>query len=101
MAREIKGLGTISHPIGESYISLFEKLKYLNMINPIPQKEVEKMIQAKMIVVQNDDPPNVTQNQPPAPNDLHFIDMICDDKKACLYLTLVIIDMMKTFQSTI
>ncbi|KAK4723894.1 hypothetical protein R3W88_026673 [Solanum pinnatisectum] len=28
-------------PVRESYISLFEKLKYLNMINPIPQKYVD------------------------------------------------------------
>ncbi|KAK4709727.1 hypothetical protein R3W88_004240 [Solanum pinnatisectum] len=99
-------------PIGESYTSLFEKLKHLNMIKPISQKyvdpyanpaircayhsdalghniedcrtlkrEVEKIIPAKMIVVQNDDPPNVTQNQPTAPNDIHFIDMIRDGKK--------------------
>jgi len=37
------------------------------------------MIQAKMIVVQNDNPPNVTQNPLPAPNDVHFIEMMGDD----------------------
>lgn len=42
------------------------------------------MIQEKMIVVQNDDPSNVTQNQPPMPNDIHFIDMICDGKNATI-----------------
>ncbi|KAH0713864.1 hypothetical protein KY285_007697 [Solanum tuberosum] len=100
-------------PIGASYTSLFERLKHLNMIKPIPQNfvdprskdfnpvarcayrsdalgnsiedcrtlksEVEKMIQAKMIVVQNDNPPNVTQNPLPAPNDVHFIEMMGDD----------------------
>ena len=39
------------------------------------------MIQAKMIVVQNDEPPNVTQNPLPAHNDVHFIGMIRDDKE--------------------
>lgn len=36
------------------------------------------MIQAKMIVVQNDNPSNVTQNPLQAPNDIHFIWMIGD-----------------------
>ncbi|KAG5611151.1 hypothetical protein H5410_022432, partial [Solanum commersonii] len=40
---------------------------------------VEKMIQAKMIVVQNDNLPNVTQNPLLAHNDVHFIEMIGDD----------------------
>ncbi|KAH0689120.1 hypothetical protein KY289_016478 [Solanum tuberosum] len=100
-------------PIGESYTSLFEKLKCLNMIESISQNyadprskdfnpvarcayhsdspghntedcrtlksEMEKMIQEKMIVVQNDNPTNVTQNPLPAPNDVHFIEMIVDD----------------------
>ncbi|KAH0765184.1 hypothetical protein KY285_001055 [Solanum tuberosum] len=43
------------------------------------KSEVEKMIQAKMIVVQNDNPPNITQNPLPAPNDVHFIEMMGDD----------------------
>ncbi|KAH0738074.1 hypothetical protein KY290_036779 [Solanum tuberosum] len=100
-------------PIGESYTSLFENLKRLNMIEPIPQNfadphskgfnhvarcachfdalghstedcqtlksEVEKMIQVKMIVVQNDNSPNVTYNPLPTPNHVHFIEMIGDD----------------------
>jgi len=45
------------------------------------KRKVEKMIQSKMIVVQNDDPPNFTQNQPLAPSDIHFIDTIRDGKK--------------------
>jgi len=102
-------------PIEESYTSVFEKLKRLNMIEPIPQnyvdphakgfnptircayhsdapghstedcrnlrRKVEEMIQTKMIVVQNDDPPNVTKNPLPAHSDVHFIEMICDDKE--------------------
>ncbi|KAH0665728.1 hypothetical protein KY285_026934 [Solanum tuberosum] len=43
------------------------------------KSEVEKMIQAKMIMVQNDNPPNVTQNPLPAPYDVYFIEMIGDD----------------------
>lgn len=39
------------------------------------------MIQVKMIVVQNDDPPIVTQNQSPTPNNMHFIYLIQDGKK--------------------
>ncbi|KAK6803218.1 hypothetical protein RDI58_001002 [Solanum bulbocastanum] len=46
------------------------------------KSEVEKMIQAKMIVVENDNPSNVTQNPLPAPNNVHFFEMICD-KKEC------------------
>ena len=38
------------------------------------------MIQTKRIVVQNDDPPNVTKNLL-AHNDVHFIEMVCDDKE--------------------
>ncbi|KAK4726953.1 hypothetical protein R3W88_031870 [Solanum pinnatisectum] len=102
-------------PIGESYTIVFEKLKHLNMIEPIPQnyvdlhakgfnptiwcayhsdapwhstedcrnlrRKVEEMIQTKMIVVQNDDPPNITKNHLPAHSDVHFIEMICDDKE--------------------
>ncbi|XP_059311487.1 uncharacterized protein LOC132063073 [Lycium ferocissimum] len=102
-------------PIGESYASLFEKLKHLNMIGTIPQnyadprakgfnptarcayhsdapghstedcrtlkREVEKMIQAKMIVIQDSDTPNITENPLPAHNDTHFVGMICDDKE--------------------
>ncbi|KAG5586267.1 hypothetical protein H5410_046701 [Solanum commersonii] len=43
------------------------------------KSEVENMIQAKMIVVQNDNSPNVTQNPLPTPNDVHFIEMIGDE----------------------
>ncbi|XP_049360372.1 uncharacterized protein LOC125825068 [Solanum verrucosum] len=102
-------------PIGESYTSVFEKFKRLNMIEPIPQnyvdphakgfnptircayhsdapghstedyqnlrRKVEEMVQTKMIVVQNDDPPNVTKNLLPAHNDTHFIEMMCYDKE--------------------
>ncbi|KAG5629958.1 hypothetical protein H5410_001675 [Solanum commersonii] len=45
------------------------------------RRKVEKMIQTKMIVVQNNDPSNVTKNPLPAHNDVHFIEMICDDKE--------------------
>ncbi|KAK4713681.1 hypothetical protein R3W88_019588 [Solanum pinnatisectum] len=102
-------------PIGESYTSLFEKLKRLNMIEPILQnyvdphakgfnptiqcayhsdvpghsiedcrnviRKVEEMIQTKMIVAQNNDPPNVTKNPLSARSDVHFIEMTCDDKE--------------------
>ncbi|KAG5595131.1 hypothetical protein H5410_036363 [Solanum commersonii] len=43
------------------------------------KSEVEKMIQAKMIVIQNDNPPNVTQNPLPTSNDVHFSEMIGDE----------------------
>ncbi|KAH0784165.1 hypothetical protein KY290_003763 [Solanum tuberosum] len=93
-------------PIGESYTSLFNKLKYLKMIEPISQNYVDPHAKGfnptsrcayhsdapghrfedcrnfkKMIVVQNDDPPNVTKNPLPAHSNVHFIEMICDDKE--------------------
>ncbi|KAH0669887.1 hypothetical protein KY285_025781 [Solanum tuberosum] len=43
------------------------------------KSEVEKMIQEKMIVVQYDNLPNVTLNPLPAPNDVHFIEIMGDD----------------------
>ncbi|KAK4708800.1 hypothetical protein R3W88_029725 [Solanum pinnatisectum] len=45
------------------------------------KKKVEEMIQTKMIVVQNNNPPNVTKNPLPAHNEVNFIEMICDDKE--------------------
>ncbi|KAG5599125.1 hypothetical protein H5410_030495 [Solanum commersonii] len=45
------------------------------------KRNVEEMIQTKMIVVQNDDPPNVTKNPLPAHNDVHFIEIIRDEKE--------------------
>ncbi|KAK4731308.1 hypothetical protein R3W88_024296 [Solanum pinnatisectum] len=45
------------------------------------RRNVKKMIQTKRIVVQNDDPPNVTENPLSAHNDVHFIEMICGDKE--------------------
>ncbi|KAH0647850.1 hypothetical protein KY285_033098 [Solanum tuberosum] len=45
------------------------------------RRKVEEMIQTKTILVQNDDPPNVTKNPLPAHSGVHFIEMICDDKE--------------------
>lgn len=39
------------------------------------------MIKPKIIVVKNDDPPNLSNNPLSAHNDLHFIEMIKDDKE--------------------
>lgn len=100
-----------------SYTSVFEKLKCLNMIEPISQnyvdprakgfnltircayysdapghntkdcqkirRKVEEMIQTKMIVDKNYDPPppNLSKNPLPAHTNLHFIEIICDDKE--------------------
>ncbi|KAG5610367.1 hypothetical protein H5410_021648 [Solanum commersonii] len=45
------------------------------------RRKLEETIQTKMIVIQNDDPPNVTKNPLLPQNDVHFIEMICDDKE--------------------
>ncbi|XP_075089823.1 uncharacterized protein LOC142171362 [Nicotiana tabacum] len=100
-------------PIGESYASVFEKLKHYDMIAPIPpnhvdprarnfdpskrceyhsnaqghnvescrdlKREIERMIQEKLIVIQDNDTENITQNPLYAHDDAHFVGMMCGD----------------------
>ncbi|XP_070043630.1 uncharacterized protein [Nicotiana tomentosiformis] len=100
-------------PIGESYASMFEKLKHYDMIAPIPpnyvdprarsfdhskrceyhsnaqghnvescrdlKREIERMIQEKLIVIQDNDTQNITQNPLHAHDDAHFVGMMCGD----------------------
>nr|XP_018623997.1 uncharacterized protein LOC108943912 [Nicotiana tomentosiformis] len=100
-------------PIGESYASVFEKLKHYDMIAHIPpnyvdprarsfdpskrceyhsnaqghnviscrdlKREIERMIQEKLIVIQDNDTQNITQNPLHAHDDAHFVGMMCGD----------------------
>ncbi|XP_075113469.1 uncharacterized protein LOC142182725 [Nicotiana tabacum] len=97
-------------PIGESYESLFEKLKHYDMISPITpnnvdprarsfdpskrceyhsnaqghnvescrdlKREIERMIQENLIVIQDSDIQNIAQNPLPAHHDAHFVGMM-------------------------
>ncbi|XP_075089208.1 uncharacterized protein LOC142170743 [Nicotiana tabacum] len=100
-------------PIGESYASLFEKLKHYDMIPPIPpnhvdlrarsfdpskgceyhsnaqghtvesyqdlKREIERMIQENLIVIQDSDTQNIAQNPLPAHHDAHFVGIMRGD----------------------
>jgi len=100
-------------PIGESYASLFEKLRHYDMIAPIPpnhvdprarsfdpskrceyhsnaqghniescrdlKREIERMIQENLIVIQDSDAQNIAQNHLPAHDDAHFVGMMPGD----------------------
>ncbi|XP_075105398.1 uncharacterized protein LOC107790032 [Nicotiana tabacum] len=102
-------------PIGESYASLFEKLKHYDMISPIPpnhvdlrarsfdpskrceyhsnaqghnvescrdfKREIERLIQENLIVIQDSDTQNITQNPLPAHDDAHFVGMMPGDRE--------------------
>nr|XP_016511881.1 PREDICTED: uncharacterized protein LOC107828988 [Nicotiana tabacum] len=68
-------------PIGESYTSLFRKLMQLKLIEPIMPRYLNPNSKAKAIVVtNNEDTPNITNNLLPAHDNTHFIGMICDDR---------------------
>ncbi|XP_075095091.1 uncharacterized protein LOC107804219 [Nicotiana tabacum] len=83
-------------PIGELYTSLYRKLMQLKVIEPImpryvnpnsmvltpmQDKAIENLIEAKAIVVtNNEDTPNITNNTLPAHDNTHFIMMVCDDR---------------------
>ncbi|XP_019239957.1 PREDICTED: uncharacterized protein LOC109219945 [Nicotiana attenuata] len=75
-------------PIGESYTSLFRKLMQLKLIEPIMPRYVnqnskgfDSNARSKAIVVtNNEDTPNITNNPLPAYDNTHFIGMICDDR---------------------
>ncbi|KAH0632955.1 hypothetical protein KY284_035741 [Solanum tuberosum] len=82
-------------PLGESYSSLFQKLRKIGMIESIPphlapghntdncwtlKGAIEKLIGHGMVVVTDDqNTPNVTINPLPAQNNL--LGMICDDQE--------------------
>nr|XP_009790681.1 PREDICTED: uncharacterized protein LOC104238101 [Nicotiana sylvestris] len=103
-------------PLAESYSSLFQKLKQMDVIRPIAphhmhpdshrfqansryeyhsgapghrtndcwtlQRAIEILISEKLIVVMNgEDPHNVTNNPLPAHNDVHFVGMIGRDQE--------------------
>ncbi|XP_070006996.1 uncharacterized protein [Nicotiana sylvestris] len=102
-------------PIGESYASLFEKLKHYDMIEPIPpnyvdprarsfdpskrceyhsnaqghnvescrdlKREIERMIQENLIVIQDSDTQNIAQNPLPTHDDAHFVGMMRGDRE--------------------
>ncbi|XP_070032902.1 uncharacterized protein [Nicotiana tomentosiformis] len=79
-------------PIGDSYASVFEKLKHYDMIARIPpnhghnvescrdlKREIERMIQEKLIVIQDNDTQNITRNPLHAHDNAHFVGMMCGD----------------------